>query len=113
MFHIGKVLKIFGSDEKTAIGHDKSVQILLEMWDENLLIVGCEDGLGEKVKETDVVLVDYTPLNVNTPVPRQVIIKILRGELGKKTWDRFANYNQKRKNDSGETEPAAGGLHVR
>lgn len=113
MFHVGKVLKVFGSDEKTAIGHDKSVQVLLEMWDENLMIVGCEDGLNDKLKETDVVLVDYTPLNVNAPVPRQVIVKILKGELGKKTWERFAAYQQKRKIDADGSMPNAGGQHVR
>lgn len=113
MFHVGKVLKVFGSDEKTAIGHDKSVQVLLEMWDENLLIVGCEDGLGEKIKEADVVLVDYTPLNVNAPVPRQIIVKLLRGELGKKTWERFGTYNEKRRADSGDSIQQPGGMHVR
>ena len=113
MFHVGKVIKVFGSDEKTAIGHDKSVQLLIEMWDENLLIVGCEGALNDKLRETDIVLVDYTPLNGNAPVPRQVVVKILKGELGKKTWERFAQYNQKRKTEADGSAPNAGGLHVR
>ena len=83
MFHPGKVLKVFKNDEKSVLGFDQSVLATVSMWDDNLLTIGVEHGLDTKLKEGDIVLVDYSPQYPTLPVPRQVIVKIVRGETGK------------------------------
>jgi hypothetical protein len=103
MFHPGKVLKIFKGDGKEVISSDSSVQALVVMWDDNLMTLGCEAGISERLKEGDIVLIDYAPiLNYSPPVPRQTICKILRGEAAKKTWKEYEERHKKKKE---ETEP--------
>lgn len=116
MFHPGKVLAVLKSDEKSVIGVDQSVQVLVSMWDENLLTVEIEPSIASKVRENDIVLIDYSPKYTTIPVPRQVAVKILRGEIAKKIWSEYTQKNQKRKSetesiDSDRLPPA--GFHIR
>lgn len=96
MFHPGKVLRVFRNDEKTVFGFDQSVLAMVTMWDDNLLTVGVEHGLSAKLKEGDVVLLDYSPQHPTLPVPRQVIVKVLRGETGKTVWKEYEERHKKR-----------------
>lgn len=97
MFHPGRVLMVFENDSKQVFGHDKSAQVLVHMWDENLLVVGVETGLNSHVHENDVVLVDYSPVSPNLPMPRQMVVKVIRGEPAKKLWKHFEENQKKRK----------------
>ncbi|MDD5162697.1 MAG: hypothetical protein PHD95_00650 [Candidatus ainarchaeum sp.] len=99
MFHIGKVVKVFKSADKDVIGVDSSIQALTLMWDENLVTVSVKEGLGEKIKDGDIVLIDYSPTSPNIPVPKQIAIKILRGETGKKAWKEYEEFNAAKKRE--------------
>jgi hypothetical protein len=99
MFHVGKVIKVFKSNENDVIGVDSSIQAMTLMWDENLVTVSVKESLGEKIKENDIVLIDYSPSGQNLPVPKQIIIKILRGETGKKTWKEYEEFNASKKRE--------------
>ena len=100
MFHPGKVLKVFRNDEKTVFGFDSSVLAMVLMWDDNLLTAKAEQGLEARLKEGDVVLLDYSPHNANVPVPKQMIAKVLRGEIGKTVWKEYEERFKRRKIDS-------------
>lgn len=89
MYHPGKVLKIFSPKDKDIVASDDTTQAMLAMWDENLITVSVEPHLSDKTQEGDVVLVDYSPLSPKTPVPRMIVIKVLRGENAEKTWSEY------------------------
>jgi hypothetical protein len=105
LFHPGKVLKVFKNDEKNVLGFDQSVLVMLEMWDDNLLTVAVQHGLENRVKEADIVLLDYTPEYPTLPVPRQIVVKILRGETGKAIWKEYVEKNRKNKADTDVSSP--------
>jgi len=103
---------VIRSDDKTVLGVDKSVQAMVSMWDENLLCVEVETAIADKVKEGDVVLIDYSPKYSTIPVPRQVAVKILRGETGKRVWGEYSERHAKRKTES-DSERPEGAFNVR
>ena len=111
MFHIGKVLRVFRPSEKEIVASDSSVQATVMMWDENLLTVGVESNIAEKLKENDIVIVDYNPMYSTIPVPKQIIVKIVRGELAKKVWKDFEDYHKQKKAEA--EPPAMSGHNVR
>ncbi|MDP6670263.1 MAG: hypothetical protein QGI60_00410 [archaeon] len=107
-FHLGKILKIIKPD-KDVISSDSSVQVIVEMWDENQMVLGVEAGIARQIKVHDVVLVDYNPLpGVAQPIPKQQIVKIVRGKQGKDCWELFKKYHAEKKNKSGEDPQAPG-----
>jgi len=109
-FHIGKVLKVIRQG-KDVIASDSSVQAIVEMWDHNQLTLTVEEAIAGQLKANDIVLVDYNPINgISPPVPKQVIVKILKGKQGKECWELFKKYyseRQKRKQKE-EDEGQAG-----
>ena len=92
MYHVGKVLEVFSSDDKNVVSFDNAVQALLDMWDENMITVAIDSHLGKSIKKDDVVLVDYT--NTQTG-PRMIVVKVLRGETGKRTWKQYKDHFEK------------------
>ncbi|MDO8625825.1 MAG: hypothetical protein Q7R47_07095 [Candidatus Diapherotrites archaeon] len=116
MFHPAKVSQVLRIDDKTVFGTDKSVQAVLFMWDDNLVTVDVEPQLGEKIREGDIVLVDYSPKYSTIPVPKQSVVKLLRGAAAKQLWNSYQERNKKRKPEVPEEEMdrmPMGGLHVR
>ena len=99
MFHVGKVLRVFKANEKEVLAEDSSIQAMVLMWDENLLTVSAKPGIGSQLKENDIVLVDYSPVSQNSPVPKQVITKILRGETARKTWKAYEDFKLSKKKE--------------
>lgn len=85
MYHIGEVIEVFGKS-KNIFGSDKTTQVLLNMWDENILTLLIEESLVSKVKNGDVVLVDYRPISAQNNSPRMIVVKILKGDVGRKAW---------------------------
>jgi hypothetical protein len=83
MYHVGKVLKVFRPGEKGLESSDVSTQALLEMWDENMFTCSVADKISSKIKEGDMVIVDYGPISAKLLIPKQIITKILRGENAK------------------------------
>lgn len=96
MYHVGKVLAVYGSGKKDTISADMGTQATVEMWDEFQLTFKVEDAIASAIKENDIVLVDYTLAGQN-PVPRNMIVKILKGTMGKKAWKLYSDYLDKRK----------------
>ena len=92
MYHIGRVLEVFSGDDKSIVGFDNTVQAMLDMWDENLITVGVDSHLGKSLKKDDVVLVDYTATQTG---PRMVVVKVLRGELAKRSWKQYKEQFEK------------------
>ena len=104
-FHLGKVLKVI-KPGKDVLAIDSSVHAIVEMWDNNQLMITVEHAIAAEIKESDVVVVDYNPIEgLSSPVPKQVIVKILRGKLGKECWNLFRkHYSEKTKKMQGESE---------
>lgn len=93
MFHVGRVLEVFGGDDKSVIAFDNSAQALLDMWDENMITVAVDSHLSKSIKKDDIVLVDYTP--IQSGQPKMVVVKILRGEVAKRTWKNYKDNFEK------------------
>ncbi|MFH1424851.1 MAG: hypothetical protein ABIG20_04215 [archaeon] len=104
-YHPGKVLQIYSPEDKNVKSADETEQALVEMWDENLITVSVETALQGKVKEGNVVLVDYTPTVPNSPVPRMTITKILKGKVAEKTWSEYKEFNKNRKSTATPSMP--------
>ncbi|MBI2971650.1 MAG: hypothetical protein HYY37_04510 [Candidatus Aenigmarchaeota archaeon] len=95
MYHPGKVIEIFNSKDKAIEAVDNSTQVMLEMWDDNLITVLVEPHLGDKVKKDDIVLVDYRPM-ANRPVPKMTVVKVLKGAVAKNMWGTYKDHHKKR-----------------
>ena len=96
MYHPGKVIEIFstGKEIKTT---DGTIQVALEMWDENVLTFNICSKLGTSVNEGDIVIVDYGPVSVKNPTPKHEIVKVLKGGKGKKMWKKYKDFLNARK----------------
>ncbi len=90
MYHIGKIIKVFRFPEDESKSADNSVQVLLEMWDENEIIVSVHPALNSEVKEKDFVFVKYTQ-------PEAHVVKILSQKNGKVLWEKFSEILEKKK----------------
>ena len=95
MYHPGKVIEIFSSKDKNIDSVDNSTQVMVEMWDENLITILVEAHLNDKLKKEDVVLVDYRPNEQH--IPRMVVNKVLKGPLAKTAWSIYKDHFKKRK----------------
>ena len=107
MYHPGKVLDVHLPSEKQIVSADNDVQATVEMWDENIFTFLVNQKLGKKIKAGDVVLVDYR--YTDKPAPNHIIIKILKGEKGKRIWETYTGYySKKREKDRGAKIPVPG-----
>lgn len=98
MFHPGKVLVVYSSKDKDVVSADSSVQATVRMWDDNLVTFAVEHNIADKIRPNDAVLVDYTPMNIpGSPVPRMIIIKILKGAIGKRIFEEYESHSKKRR----------------
>jgi len=103
IYHPGKIIAVYSPTSKDVVGADSSTQALVEMWDENIFTCDVEKAIASKLKEGDVVLIDYNPMSPKLMIPRQSVMKILRGAIGKKTMERYAEIHRKKK--AQETAP--------
>ncbi|MFQ6135760.1 MAG: hypothetical protein ACE5PM_01115 [Candidatus Hydrothermarchaeales archaeon] len=106
MYHPGKVLKIFSSQDEDIEAANDETQAMLMMWDRNLLTLLVDLNLAAKVKEGDIVLVDYRPLSDRgPPAPKMIVTKVLRGEIAERTWREYKAYYKKKKEELGPGAP--------
>jgi hypothetical protein len=97
MYHPGKVVAVLSPSDKGIMSADASVQATLRMWDDNVLTMLVEPKLAGKLREGDVVLCDYRPeKGMSVPVPRNVVVKILRGKQAEKMWHEYREVHEKR-----------------
>jgi len=98
MYHPGKVVAVLSSKDKGIAAADTSVQATLRMWDENVLTMLVEPKLAGKIREGDLVLADYRPeKGMQVPVPRNIVVKILKGKAADKMWREYREVFDKRK----------------
>jgi len=95
MFHPGKVLKLFASKDKDVISIDDSLHALVQMWDEHIFTVLVDQKLAQKIREGDVVIVDYYPIAVTSQIPKRIVTKILRGKASEFLWNSYKDYHKK------------------
>ena len=100
MFHPGKVILIHRSKDRDVKSSDDSTQATLEMWDENIFTCVVEKKIADKLKEEDIVLVDYSPVSEKVPIARQCVSKIIYKKKAKTLWDRYREYHRDKKRTS-------------
>ena len=98
MFQFGKVLKVFRPEDKEVESSDKSVQALLEMWDEIILAAGVAQQLAEKLKAGDFAIIEISPLSQN--LFKHTIVKVVKGKQGLEAWSEYKRIFNKRKHDA-------------
>ena len=96
MYHPGKVIEVFNPKDKNVKCAEGTTQAIVEMWDENMFTFLVAENIANKIKQGDVALVDYRIVSERVPVARQVIIKVLEKEKGKKVWDKYKEYHKKK-----------------
>ncbi|MEM3422626.1 MAG: hypothetical protein QXF35_04160 [Candidatus Bilamarchaeaceae archaeon] len=104
IYHIGKVIEVITSKGgiKSA---DTSVQAVVRMWDENLLILKVEKKIENYIKKGDIVLADYTPISDRSPYRKTTIIKILPAQQGEAIWNEFRIEYEKRREGGVKKQP--------
>ena len=95
MYHVGKVVMIFDETDKGSASADNSVQVLLEMWDENYVTVVVHPTIQGNIKEGSIVLVRYAQ-------PEEIILRVLSAKSGKAMWDKMKDYISGRKKAAAE-----------
>jgi len=97
MYHPGKVVAVLSPSDKGVLSEDASVQATLRMWDENVLTMLVAPKLSRKIKEGDIVLCDYRPEGkMSVPVPRNVVVKVLRGKQAERMWAEYREVHEKK-----------------
>jgi hypothetical protein len=91
MYHVGKVLSVLSSG-KDVISSDESIQAVLEMWDKNILTFTVDPKIAKAIRHDECVLVDYTPMSEKMPVPRHLIVKILKGKTADEVWKQYKKF---------------------
>ncbi|MEM4348497.1 MAG: hypothetical protein QXN37_02915 [Candidatus Anstonellaceae archaeon] len=107
MYHPGKVIAVLSPSEKGVISADSSVQVTMQMWDDNILTMEVAPKISKHIKEGDIVLCDYRPLRgLSVPVPKNLVVKILRCKSAEKMWQEYREaHERKRRREQGEKEP--------
>ena len=98
VYHPGKIIAVLSPKDKGVISADASVQATMKMWDDNVLTMLVATKLASKIREGDMVLCDYRPeKGLSVPVPRNVIVKILKGKAAEKMWQEYREVHDKKK----------------
>jgi|SRR3989338_4117841 len=95
MYHPGKILKLFSPKDKEVLSADDNLHALIEMWDENIFTVLVDAKLASKIREGDVVIVDYYPISPQSQIPKRIVTKILRGKASEALWTTYKGYHKK------------------
>jgi len=105
MYHIGLVQYVISPSSKGMVSSDTSVQSVVRMWDENLLILGVDKKLLGKIRKGDYVLADYTPLSPESGHRKLTIIKILPSDEARMIWEEFQSEFERRKSMANQAPP--------
>jgi len=113
--HPGKVMGIYSASDKAVVAADTGIQAMVRMWDGHTLTINVAHKLKAKIKVGDIVLVDYYPSEkFNTPIPKIVVTKILRGDNARRVVEEYKDYYKRtRKMAKRGTEGPAEKVHER
>lgn len=101
-------MTVYSAKGKEVVSADTKTQALLEMWDDNILTCDVDKKIGDKVKEGDIVLVDYSFADPKVPMARQVVVKILKGKTAKTTWTVYQeNFKKIKQKSQQQQQPPA------
>ena len=89
MFHLGIVRHVISPGNRGTVSADSSVQAVMRMWDDNLLILGVDLKIGKRLKAGDYAIADYTPMGPKSRHRKLLITKILPEPEGAKLWSEF------------------------
>ncbi|MBU0533140.1 hypothetical protein KKB44_06625 [Candidatus Micrarchaeota archaeon] len=107
MFHVGTIVEVINPKSKGIVSADDSIQAVVRMWDNNLLILEVDKKIGRKIKKKDYVLCDYMPMSPESRHRNLRITKVLSNEQGKKIWGEFQGEVERRKNIMKQMKPYA------
>lgn len=99
MYHIGMVQHVISPGKGTASA-DSSVQAVVKMWDDNLLILGVDRKIAKLLKKGDYVIADYTPLAAGSANRKLSLVKVLTPESGSVIWAEFRDEFDRRRSAS-------------
>ncbi len=97
MYHIGVVQHIITPGMKGVVSADASVQVVVRMWDNNLLILLVDKRIDKRVKKGDYVLSDYTPMSPTSKHRKLYVTKALPKKEGSQIWKEFEKEYVRRK----------------
>ena len=98
VYHPGKVIAVLSPKDRSVLSADASVQATMKMWDDNVLTMLVAPKIAGRIREGDLVLCDYRPeKGLSVPVPRNVIMKILKGKSAEKMWQEYREIHEKKK----------------
>ncbi len=90
MYHIGKVIEVISPlKDKKIKSADKSIQAVIKMWDDNVLILEVNKKIAGSLLPGDYVITDYSPVGPTSPYRKMLVTKVLPREKGKKIWTEF------------------------
>ncbi len=93
VYHPGKVLKVFPAGKK-----EGDTAAAIRFWDNNLHTVKVSRDIADKVREDNMVLVDYYPISERLNRPKMVAISIVNKKDEKELWKHYQDFlNMKKK----------------
>ena len=92
VYHPGRVLKVFPSH-----GKETDTAATIRFWDSNLHTVKVHNGIAEKLREGNMVLVDYYPLSERLNRPKMVAMSIVDKKDETELWDHYQEFLDMRK----------------
>ena len=92
VYHPGRVLKVFPSEGKSG-----ETAATIRFWDNNLQTVKVSREISAKIREGNMVLVDYYPVSERLNRPRMVAINIVDKKDENELWKHYREFLQMRK----------------
>ncbi len=87
VYHPGKVLNVFPAE-----GKQGETAATIRFWDNNLHTVKVSHDIASKIKQGDMVLVDYYPISERMNRPRMVAVKKVAKKDEKELWSHYQEF---------------------
>ena len=92
MYHPAEVKSVIKKN-----GKDSETHATVFSWDENLFTFKVSPIIENKIKNGDVVLIDYNPISTPPHNPKWLICKILETKEGKQVMDEYKKQHKENK----------------
>jgi hypothetical protein len=92
VYHPGRVLNVFPGEGKTG-----ETAATIRFWDSNLHTVRVSREISSKIKQGDMVLVDYYPISERLNRPRMVAVKKVSKRDEKDLWSHYQDFLKMKK----------------
>lgn len=87
VYHPGRVLKVFPAE-----GKQSETAATIKFWDNNLHTVKVSREISNKLREGNVVLVDYYAISERLNRPRMVAVKIVNKKDENELWSHYQGF---------------------